>query len=105
MTYAMVLATVGALLLSAPAIAAPQHGQAFGASKIAFNNHDSRSKNDRERDELLGALDKEMNGILHNPHCDPDDRNGPDGDHDDRAANNPGRGRHEGRCIGKPASP
>ncbi len=94
MKYAMGLASVGALLFSAPASAAPPH-----------NGHGSRTGGDWDRPELVSLLDHEMHGILHNPHCDPDDQNGPDGDHDDKAAHNPGRGRHVGRCVGHPASP
>ena len=104
MTYAMLLG-VGALLLSTPALAAPSHDHTVAASTVSFDNHGSRFGDDKDRDEMGKMLDDEMRGILHNPHCDPDDRNGPDGDRDDKAANNPGRGRHVGRCIGKPATP
>jgi len=104
MNYAMVLATVGALLLSTPALAAPPHGQTAN-STMAFNDHGRRAGADRDREEMNRLLDREMTGIFHNPHCDPDDRDGPDGDHDDKAANNPGRGRHVGRCVGRPATP
>jgi hypothetical protein len=105
MTYAMVLATAGALLLSAPALASPSHGQPIAASKVAFDNHGSRLGGDQDRAGMNRMFDEELHGLLHNPHCDPDDKNGPDGDHDDKAANNPGRGRHLGRCIGRPATP
>ena len=101
MKYAMLLASVGALLLTAPALAAPSHGH----TNPAVNSHGSRLDGDKDRDDVLAMLDKEMDGFLHNPHCDPDDRNGPDGDRDDRAANNPGRGHHFGRCHNHPASP
>lgn len=104
MTYAMVLATVGALLLSTPALAAPPHGHTANAM-MAFNNDARRLGPERDKDEMTRLFDAEMTGILHNPHCDPDDRDGRDGDHDDKAANNPGRGRHVGRCIGRPATP
>jgi hypothetical protein len=103
MTYAMLLG-VGALLLSAPALAAPSH-HTVAAPTVASDNHGSRFGADKDRDQMNKMFDDEMRSLLHNPHCDPDDRNGPDGDHDDKAANNPGRGRHVGRCVGKPATP
>ena len=107
MKYAMALAGLGALLLSAPALAGPSHGQTSTASTIAFDNRGNHAQGDHDRLELIGLLDKEVDGFVHNPHCDPDDRDGPDGDRDDHAANNPGKGRHEGRChhLGHPASP
>jgi hypothetical protein len=123
MKYAMALASLGCLLLSAPALATTSHGQTARASTIAADHHDNshaqglqnqglqnqgdQNQADRDRIEMTGLLNQEVNGILHNPHCDPDDQNGPDGDHDDRAANNPGQGRHVGRChnLGQPASP
>ena len=105
MTYATVLAGVGALLLSTPVFAAPSHGQTIAVWRMATNNHSNPVSGDQDRDATARLLDQEMTGILHNPHCDPDDKSGPDGDHDDKAANNPGRGRHVGRCIGRPATP
>ncbi|HEX3407497.1 MAG TPA: hypothetical protein VHS81_09690 [Caulobacteraceae bacterium] len=104
MKYAMALACLGTLL-STPALAGSSHGHTTVTPTMAFNTQDGRAGGDR--DELRRLLDDEVRGVLHNPHCDPDDRDGPDGDRDDHAANNPGRGRHEGRChnLGHPASP
>ena len=114
MKYAMALACLGTLLLSAPALAGSSHGHT--TSTMSLNTQDSRG-GDQDRENLARLLDQEVDGVLHNPHCDPDDRDGPDGDRDDHAANNRGR-EHEGdrhghdrdrdrddRCVGHPASP
>jgi len=117
MTYAMVFASVATLLLAAPALAASPHSHSLATPAATSINQSSQASADqggggrdqasadRDRQEMAGLLDGQMKGILHNPHCDPDDQNGPDGDKDDHAANNPGRGKHLGRCIGRPASP
>ena len=113
MKYAMAFACLGALLLSAPALADSFHSHTSPASTLSADVHhfgggqDGNRGGDHDRLELTRLLDQEVKGIEHNPHCDPDDQNGPDGDKDDHAANNPGRGRHVGRChnLGHPASP
>ena len=104
MKYAMVLAGVGALLLATPVLAAPSHHTDSGTT-LAMNDRSDHFDRDRDRDELNRLLDDEFHKFFHNPHCDPDDRDGPDGDRDDKAAHNPGHGHHFGRCRGKPMSP
>ncbi len=99
MKYIMALASVGALLLSTPSFADPSHGQNGQASFQSQSGDDDhfRGDGDHDRDDLMN--------VVRNPHCDGDDRHGPDGDRDDHAANNPGRGHHYGRCHQRPVSP
>jgi hypothetical protein len=117
-TYATVLAALGALLLSTSAMGAPSNNQ-WSLSDQA-GDQGNRFGGDQDRDQQLKLLGQDMDGILHNKHCEfdndngqgddrdagRDDRNGWGDDRDDHGDHGD-HGRHRERChhLGHPATP